>query len=277
MSSKPKILVTGATSGIGHATVSAIAALGHPLVVHGRTPEKAEAVAAELRASASASVDTVSGDLSDLDSVRALVTQVTDAHPDLGVLLNNAGTWFTERETSAQGHERTLAVNHLAPFVLTTGLLPVLRANKARVVTVASMLHERGHMDFDDLQYERRAFKGMAVYSDSKLANVLFAAELARREPDLTSNSLHPGVVKSRLVHDRSGAGAWFFRNVIQRFFGLSADDGAKTSVHLACSADAAGVSGGYFVKSKQTPASSEGQDPAVAKRLWEVTEALVG
>lgn len=277
MTAKPKILVTGATSGIGRATVAALAALGHPLVVHGRTAAKAEAVAAELRPVASAPVDTVAADLSDLDAVRALAAEVADTHEDLGVLLNNAGTWFTERATSAQGHERTLAVNHLAPFVLTTELLPTLRANRARVVTVSSALHARGHIDFDDLQYARRPFAGMAVYSDSKLANVLFANELARREPGITSNSLHPGVVKSRLVHDRSGLMAWFFREIIQRFFAVSPDKGARTSVHVATSAAAGAVSGRYFDGGKEATASVEARDPEVANRLWEVTEALVG
>ncbi|MCO4768725.1 MAG: SDR family oxidoreductase [Deltaproteobacteria bacterium] len=271
------ILVTGATSGIGASTATLLAKQGHTVLCHGRTQEKVDrAVAATKDAGGHDRVHGFVADLSDLDSIRAMATAVQEAHPDLAVLVNNAGGWNPDRTTTKQGHETTFGVNHLAPFVLTLALLPVLEKNKARVVSVASMLHTRGVIEMDDLQRSSRSYDGMGAYNDSKLANVLFAAELARRHPAITSNSLHPGVVKTHLATDKPGFQAWFFRNILQRFFALQADDGAATSVFLATDPSVDGVTGKYFAKCAEVTPSAAGQDEAMAKRLWEASEALV-
>ena len=198
--------MTGATSGLGLATARRLAALGATVVLHGRDPARCEAAAAAL-ARDGAAVDWLVADLGDQRQVRALATAAQERHARLDVLVNNAGATFPRRALTPEGVERTLAVNHLAPFLLTTLLLDLLRASApARVVNVASVAHEHGRLDLDDLAMER-GYRPFAAYSRSKLANVLFTRELARRleGTGVTVNAVHPGLVRTALM-DRSGA-----------------------------------------------------------------------
>jgi len=251
------ILVTGATSGIGEATARALAAQGHTVLVHGRTQSK-----------------DYTADFGDLDAVRAMAAQVASDHPELSVLVNNAGAWLPTRQLSAQGIELTFAANHLAPFVLTRALLPTLERNAGRVVTVSSALHTRGRTDFEG-QLKAMHYSGMKSYNDSKLANALFAFELARRHPAITSNALHPGLVRSGLASGKAGFSAWFFSKVMQPLIGISTEEGAQTSVFLASDPSVQGVTGRYFSKCAEVQPSADAQDPELGARLWELSERL--
>jgi NAD(P)-dependent dehydrogenase (short-subunit alcohol dehydrogenase family) len=259
----PTVLVTGATDGIGRATALALAARGATVLVHGRDPARAAAVAREANAvpGAPGDAESVVGDLASLAAVRALAAAVRARGAPLDVLVNNAGVAFrdAERRLSADGFELTFAVNHLAHFLLTRELLDLLaeaaaRRGGARVVTVSSELHARGRIDFDDLQGERR-YGGTAAYANSKLANVLFARGLARRTAarGVTSNALHPGVIRTKLLRDGFGSNG-----------GATVERGAATSVHLALHPAVAAVTGAYFVDSRETPPAAAALDDAV-------------
>jgi NAD(P)-dependent dehydrogenase (short-subunit alcohol dehydrogenase family) len=195
------MLVTGATDGIGKATALELARRGARVIIHGRSVEKVARAKDDIsRAASAAQVETAIADLGSLDQVRALAGDLLARFDRLDGLIHNAGVFMNERKLSADGFELTFAVNHLAPFVLTRELLPLLRASHSRVITVASVAHNRGQIDFDDLN-AARGFDGYRAYAQSKLANVLFANELAERERDyLTSNSLHPGVIGTKLL-----------------------------------------------------------------------------
>ena len=256
------ILITGATDGIGLETARQLARQGHEIVLHGRSEERAHHVRdLLLRAMPVASIHTVSADFADLAEVARMARAVSSRFPCLDVLVNNAGVYLTSRMLSRNGYEMTLAVNHLAHFLLTLSLLPLLkRSTEARVVTVSSMVHSGGHIQFEDMNGGHR-FDGYAAYANSKLANVLFANELARREPWLASNSLHPGVIDTKLLHAAfSMAGA-------------PVQEGARTSVYLAVSPEVAGITGKYFTRSAEAEASARAQDPALATELWAWSE----
>ncbi len=260
------ILVTGSTDGIGLATATELARQGYGLVLHGRNEEKAMRACDTIRASVpDASLQTACADLSDLAAVARLAHDLSARLPRLDVLINNAGVYMTERRTSRDGFEMTLAVNHLAHFLLTSLLLPLLKKAAApRVVTVSSMVHTSGRIIFDDMNCERN-FNGYHAYANSKLANALFASELARRESWLTSNSLHPGVIGTKLLH------AAFSMQ------GDSVASGARTSVYLATSPEVAGVTGRYFVDCKAAMAAAQVLDEQLAQRLWAWSEGAVG
>jgi NAD(P)-dependent dehydrogenase (short-subunit alcohol dehydrogenase family) len=260
------ILITGATDGIGLETARQLAAQGHELVLHGRNEEKAARAAAAIRiAVPEASLHTAYANLADLAAVARMAHELAARLPQLDVLINNAGVYMTERKLSHDGFEMTLAVNHLAHFLLTGLLLPLLKRSAApRVVTVSSMVHSSGRIEFDNMNCERN-FNGYHAYSNSKLANALFANELARREPWLTSNSLHPGVIGTKLLH------AAFSMQ------GDSVESGARTSVYLATSSEVAGVTGKYFDNCSETGASSQALDRQLAQRLWSWSEQAVG
>jgi NAD(P)-dependent dehydrogenase (short-subunit alcohol dehydrogenase family) len=251
------ILITGATDGIGLETAQQLAKLRHELVLHGRSEAKAASARdAVLKKSPAAKIHTAHADLADLAEVVRMADSLNTLLPRLDVLLNNAGVYMTERKLSRDGFEMTLAVNHLAHFQLTTLLLPLLKQSaEPRVVTVSSMVHMSGRIDFDNLNSERH-FDSYQAYCNSKLANALFAAELARREPWLSSNFLHPGVVDTKLLH------AAFDMT------GNSAHSGAKTSVYLAISPEAKGISGKYFDNCKITPSHAAVNDTLLAQQL---------
>jgi retinol dehydrogenase 14 len=255
------ILITGATDGIGLETARQLAHQGHELVLHGRTEAKAQrARDMVLRSTGDAVLHIAHADLADLDAVACMAIRLKALLPRLDVLINNAGVYMSERKITADGHEMTLAVNHLAHFLLTTLLLPLLKkSSAARVITLSSMVHSSGRIDLNDMDSAAH-FDAYQAYANSKLANKLFAEELARREPWLASNSLHPGVIGTKLLHaafDIAGA---------------TVAEGARTSVFLASSPGVAGISGGYFERCSATPAAGPG-DPRLARQLWRWSE----
>jgi NAD(P)-dependent dehydrogenase (short-subunit alcohol dehydrogenase family) len=262
--SKKTVLITGATDGIGKATAEELARRGVTVILHGRSLEKVHQAQDEIRRKVpNASLEAIVADFASLEEVRALSKEIVARFEQLDVLINNAGVFMQQRKLSQDGFELTFAVNHLAHFLLTCNLLPLLRASQARVVTLSSISHRRGQINFADLQSER-SFEGYLVYAQSKLANILFANELAARERGkLTSNSLHPGGVTSKLLQTGFG------------ITGISPAQGAQTSVYLALTPEVANVTGKYFSESRETSTIPPVLDAAVGKKLWEVSEQL--
>ena len=271
------VLVTGATGGIGLATAFGLAGLGARVGIVGRDAARSEAAATRLRGSRE-QVDVFVADVSSQDEVRRLANEVLAAYPRLDVLVNNVGGYWATRHTTVDGLERTFAVNHLAPFLLTNLLLDRLRASTpARVVTVSSGAQAMGTIDFDDLHGERD-YSGQRAYNQSKLANVMFSSELARRlaGSGVTSNALHPGVVRTNFGREDSQGWMRLMLPVIRPFM-KGPERGAATSVYLASSAEVEGMTGRYFTNSKPRASSKASQDAAAAARLWEVSVGLVG
>lgn len=260
------VLITGGTSGIGWATAT------------GRDQERAEQAAREIRSATGARVDVFIVDLSSQSEVRRLASDVLQAYPRIDVLINNVGGYWNTRHVTTDGLERTFALNHLAPFLLTNLLLDWLKQSApARVVTVSSHVQALGRIDFDDLQGER-SYSGARAYSQSKLANVLFTYELARRlqATSVTANALHPGVVRTSFgAEDPSSV-----QRVITPFvlpFTKTPARGAATSIHLASAPDLEQVTGRYFVKGKVKRSSERSYDENAAARLWRVSADLAG
>lgn len=272
------MVVTGANSGIGYQTALALARMGATIAMFCRSPDKGEAARERLAEDSSTAPELFICDFSEPASIREAAACFRSAHDRLDVLVNNAGGYQPERRENSLGHELTFAVNHLGYFLLTHLLLPPLRAAApSRIVSVASTAHRRGIIDFEDLQRTRRAFTGMAAYSDSKLANILFNRELARRleGSGVTANCLHPGVVRTEFGQDEPGWMNRLFR-LVSPFF-LSAEDGASTSVHLAAAPEVTEQSGHYWVRRRIARPRSKAEDDKVARRLWAVSEELVG
>jgi NAD(P)-dependent dehydrogenase (short-subunit alcohol dehydrogenase family) len=271
-------LVTGATSGIGEATAAGLAKLGAQVILVGRDKQRGQASRDAVRAqSGSDRVDLLLADLQSPQEIEALALQVLDRYPALHVLVNNAGVVNLKREVTPTGYERTFAVNHLAYFQLTSLLLDRLRASApARIVNVASHGHKFGSIDLDDLQTERKKYGWFRVYCVSKLANVLFTYELARRleGSGVTANCLHPGAVATSLGKNNGRLGRTVLP-LLKPFF-LSPEQGAATSIHLASSPGLANTSGRYFVKCREAPSSDASHDEAVARALWDASERLV-
>src|SRR5918998_3575894 len=269
-------LITGATSGIGKATAMGLANMGASVVMVGRDQGKGEAVMAEIKEkSANASVDLMLADLSSQEEIRRLAHEFKEAHPRLDVLINDAGLFRSERITTADGMEMTFAVNYLAYFLLTNLLLDVLKASSpSRIVNVSSGDHSNGTIDFDDLQGEK-GYKGAKAYSQSKLANVLFTYELARKleGSGVTANCLHPGVVGTNLGSGVSGVFGFMVRAL--RPLMKSPEKGAETSIYLASSPEVEGLSGRYFVKKAEARSSDATYDERLAERLWDVSAEL--
>ncbi|MBJ6761544.1 SDR family oxidoreductase [Myxococcaceae bacterium JPH2] len=271
-------LITGATGGIGLETAKALARLGATTLLVGRDPGRTQAAVAAVREAApGATVESFLADLSSLQSVRDLASAVRARTSRLDVLINNAGLIHDRRQVTVDGFEATLAINHLAPFLLTNLLLDLLRASpSARVINVSSQGHRLARLDFDDLQ-STRGYDGIRVYGNSKLANILFTHALAKRLKGsrVTTNALHPGVVRTGFGLNSQG----FFKHLIKLGapFMLSAERGARTSVYLASSPEVADVSGQYFIKCRPVKASSAARDDALAERLWQVSAQLTG
>jgi retinol dehydrogenase 12 len=296
-------VVTGATAGIGEVTARELARSGACVVIVGRSQQRCAWTAEAIRRdTGNPSVEHLVADLSSQAEVRCLARTFLERHRRLDVLVNNAGALFAHRRESIDGIEMTLALNHLAYFLLTGLLLDTLKASApARVVNVSSRAHEDvPGLDFDDLQARARAgsFWGYGQsrfasllftlfapmrhpaflqYARSKLANLLFTYELARRleGTGVTVNALHPGFVASRFMAG-NGALGWFMRRWA-RLFAVSAEEGAKTSVYLATSPEVAGVTGKYFAKQKVVASSPASRDEAAARRLWQLSEELTG
>jgi retinol dehydrogenase 14 len=271
------VLVTGATSGIGRATALELATMGAHVAIAGRDRVRTQRAAREIRAAGGRNVDVFVADLSSQAQVRRLAGEVLEGLPRIDVLVNNAGGYWSTRHVTEDGLERTFALNHLAPFLLTNLLLDRLEQSApARVVTVASNAHAQGRIDFDDLQ-GMRSYSGSRAYSQSKLANVLFSYQLARRlrGSAVTANALHPGLV-------RTSFGAEDPERIQRLLVPLlrpvmkSPAQGAATSIHLASAAELEQVSGRYFANRRPTKSSTRSYDQAVAARLWEASADLV-
>jgi NAD(P)-dependent dehydrogenase (short-subunit alcohol dehydrogenase family) len=277
------VVVTGANSGIGFETASALASMGARVLVTARDADKGRAAVAAIaqRLQGEGRVQLVVFDLADLASVRRGAAEILEQAPRLDVLVNNAGLVLSERAETVDGYEATFATNHLGPFLLTNLLLERIEASTpGRVVNVASTAHNaaRKGIPFDDLQSTRH-YRGMRVYGQSKLANILFTLELARRFEGrgVTANSLHPGTVRSGYGAGGDTRGFLAFGIRVASPFFLSPAKGARTSVYLASSPEVEGVTGKYFVKCKQGTPRRWAQDPNAAQRLWRASEELVG
>jgi NAD(P)-dependent dehydrogenase (short-subunit alcohol dehydrogenase family) len=269
-------LVTGATSGIGKATVMGLAQRGATVVMVGRDREKGEAVQGEIKTkSGNEAVDLLLADLSSQESIRQLAENFLQRYTKLHVLINNAGMSSLRRRETVDGLEVTFAVNQLAPFLLTNLLLDVLKASApSRIINVSSNSHKSGYINMDDLQSEK---KYMRAYGQSKLALVLFTYELARRlqGTGVTANCLHPGFVATNFGQNGTGP---LGRGVIKFLsrFGMSPEEGAKTSIFLATSPEVEGVTGKYFVKSIPKRSAPITYDETLQRQLWEESARLV-
>ncbi len=272
-------VVTGASSGIGKATSVELAGLGATVVLVCRDKARGEAALAEVAAAAAGESGKPSlelADLSSMEQVRALAARLA-ALPRIDALVNNAGLVVARRQLTADGFELSLAVNHLAPFLLTNLLRPALAASApARVVTVSSIAHRAALLSLDDLQLERR-YLAMLAYANSKLANVLFTRALARRldGTGVTANCLHPGTVRTRF----GDTGALWLRLGLAVGGGLlrTPESGARTVVYLASAPEVAGQTGGYYVNARRRRPSRRARDDSLADRFWEVSARLTG
>jgi NAD(P)-dependent dehydrogenase (short-subunit alcohol dehydrogenase family) len=272
-------LVTGATQGIGRASAEALAARGERVLVHGRDLARAQAVAAAItQRTGNREVRAVQADFAELAQVRRLAHELNTSLPRLEVLINNAGRMSSARALSADGYELTFAVNHLAPFLLTNLLLPKLRTSApARVIVVASEVHRRAQLDFDDLMNVRVSGL-MPAYARSKLANMLFARALTHRltGSGITVNALHPGIVASNLFQDTPAPLRLALGSVLRPFV-RSVDRGARTSVYLATAPELLGKSGGYYRNCRLSTPGRAAQNDADAARLWQESVRLTG
>jgi len=280
-------VVTGANSGIGKATAKGLARIGAHVVMVCRSPERGRDAQAEIQAVAERAypshddaVDLHIADLAVQEEVFHLGETLRTEYDRLDVLVNNAGLYLSEREETIDGVEKTLAVNHLAPFLLTHLLLPLLketagRAGEARVVTVSSEAHRSASLDFDDLNAEER-YGMLQSYGQSKLANILFTHELARRLRDtgVTANCVHPGVVDTNIWRGSD----WFSRLArLFTWFYKSPEEGAESVIYLAASREVGGVTGQYFDGTEPVNPSPEAYDEKAAARLWRESLDLVG
>jgi NAD(P)-dependent dehydrogenase (short-subunit alcohol dehydrogenase family) len=271
-------VVTGANSGIGFETSIALAKMGAQVIMVARNPKLGQDALTEvIKISSNRNVELMLCDFSSLANVRKLAQEIITKCPKLDILVNNAGKTFGTRGVTVDGFEWTFGVNHLAPFLLTNLLLPLLKKSApARIVNTASVAHIFGHINFKDIMAEKK-YAEFTAYAQSKLANVLFSAELSKKlaGTHVTSNSLHPGVVGTHFA----AAGGTFLKIFYSLFklFMKTPAEGAKTTIYLASSPEAEGVTGKYFSNCKAITPSKEARDASVAKRLWELSEKLTG
>ena len=270
-------LVTGATRGIGLEAAIQVSRLGAVVLVHGRDQASAERAAGLVRGRSGGRAEAVAGDLASLAQVEAMAADLLSRHPVIDVLVNNAGAYMARREVTVDGHEATLAINHLAHFSLTNRLLPALRrAPAGRVVTVASVVANRGRLDLADLEMER-SYTASAAYCRSKLANILFSLELADRlvGSTVTSNCLHPGAVPGTGLARQSRL--WTILELLGRPFLPSPAQGASTTVYLASASRLAGVSGLYYAGTKAVRPPRAALDATLQHDLWELSSQITG
>lgn len=267
-------LLTGATSGIGRAAAPELVRLGYRTVLLARDRSRGEMASREIRgASPSGACELLVGDLSSRRGVRRVAEEFLERHGRLDLLVNNAGVITRRRIVTEEGLETQFAVNHLAPFLLTHCLRGALESSApARVVTVSSEAHRRGKIDFDDLQGER-GYSPLGAYAQSKLANVLFTRELARRleGTGVAANALHPGVIATKLLYAALPA----LR--LLRPFLKGPREGARSVVYVATAPELEGVTGRYFCDRRAVEPSEAARDPHLARRLWRVSEELAG
>ena len=274
------VVVTGGTSGIGEVAAFRLAGQGARIVLIARDPKRGGVTLSMLKQANPAADHKVHyGDLSSIADMKRVATEVANTEPRIDVLVNNAGAVFLSRQTSVDGLEMTFATNHMNYFVVTNILLDRLKATPgARIVSTASEAHKSGKLDFDDLQ-SAKSYSTFRVYGTSKLCNILFTRELARRVDGtgVTANCLHPGFVGTRL--GQNNATNFFIKALARTImtFGISPEEGAKTIIHLASSPDVATISGEYFYKCKVAEPSLAAQDDDAAKRLWDVSAKIAG
>jgi len=267
------VLLTGATRGIGRAAAVELAGRGAVVALVGRDPARVGAVAREAAAAGGgAPVHEHVADLTLMAEVRGLAGEVRDRYEHVDVLANNAGALFSSRKVTSEGFEQTFALNHLAPFLLTNLLRDRLRGG--RVVTTASDAHKSGRLDLDDLQSEK-SYAAMRVYGTTKLCNVLFTRELARRAPELQANCFHPGVVRTGFGKNENGV--WKLLTTLGGPFFRSPERGARSLVWLALSDEAAALTGQYIEDERIARPSAQAQDDVLAEHLWERSAELVG
>lgn len=271
--SERTIVITGASDGIGAAAARSLHALGNRVVVVGRSPEKTAAVARELDS------DYLVSDFSRLDDVRALASDLLERYPRIDVLANNAGGIMGKREETVDGHEKTLQVNHLAPFLLTNLLLDRLTESGASVINTSSVANSLfAHFDVDDLE-ARRKYSPNRAYGNAKLANILFTRELdARyRGQGISTAAFHPGAVASSFAAGSTSAMRVMYRTALNRFL-ISTEQGARTLVWLATSEPGTDwQSGKYYYKCKISTAGKDAYDAALSARLWDESARMVG
>ncbi len=271
-------MVTGANSGIGKATALGLASLGATVVMVCRSQERGEAALAEIKQkSSNQRIFLLLADLASQAAIRKLAKDFNKQFSALHVLINNAGIIPRKRQVTVDGFETQFAVNHLAPFLLTNLLLDTIkRSAPARIVTVTSDMHRGASISFDDLQ-SVGSYRPVRVYSETKLANVLFTYELARKlkGTKVTANCLHPGMVATKLLAD--GIGIPRPLTSTTKLIGSSPEKGAKTSIYLAASPEVEGVNGKYFVKEKPVESSQISYDQSLAGRLWKQSAELTG
>ena len=272
------VVITGATSGIGAVAAEQLAGMGARIVLVARDQARAEAELARLREKAPGVQPSAHyADLSRLDEMKRVGRKIAAAEPRTDVLINNAGALFSHRIVTPDGLEMTFATNHVSYFVLTEMLRErLLQSAPARVINTSSDAHQRAKLDFDDLQ-SSRGYAGFKVYGRSKLANILYTRELARRlaGTGVTANSLHPGFVATRFGDSSGGAFSVMVR--IAKNFAISPEKGAETIVYLASSEEVANVSGEYFYKCRATTPAKEARNDEDARRLWQESERLAG
>lgn len=272
-------LVTGATSGIGLATATGLAALGATVVLTGRNASKAQQTLQAIRqATGNDQVHALMADFADLAQVRALAAAFQQRFERLDVLINNAGAFFLRREVTPYGVEKTFLVNHLAPFLLTNLLLDALRASpQGRIVNVSSEAHRSGVLSLDDLTLAR-GYSGTKAYARSKLANILVTRELGHRLADtpITVNAMHPGVVATHIWKAGWAPLDRVIQWVVSRF-ALPPEEGADTVLYLAAAPQVAGVSGQYFIRRQAVEPAPQAREAETARRLWEISASIVG
>jgi NAD(P)-dependent dehydrogenase (short-subunit alcohol dehydrogenase family) len=267
------VVLTGATRGIGRAAAIELAKQGVEVVVVGRERERVDAVARDAQsAGGGAPVHTAVADLTLMAGVRALAEELRERHERIDVLANNAGALFGSRSVTSEGFEQTFALNHLAPFLLTSLLLD--RLGGGRVVTTSSDAHKGGRLDLDDLQAEK-SYSAMRVYGTSKLCNILFTRELAERAPELHANCFHPGVVRTGFGKNENGI--WKVLTTLGSPFFRSPERGARSLVWLATADEGGRLSGEYVVDEKVVQPTAAARDAELAHALWERSAELVG
>jgi NAD(P)-dependent dehydrogenase (short-subunit alcohol dehydrogenase family) len=272
-------IVTGANSGVGLWTAAGLAKAGAHVIMVCRDKRRGETAKAFVERTSGRAVDLVLADFADLKAVRDAGAKIVQSYPQIQILVNNAGLFARDRQLTKDGYEMTFAVNHLAPFLFTNTVLPALerggeQRRNARIVTVASRAASRASIALDDLML-KRGYNMMGAYGQSKLANILFTKELARRLPPrpLTANCLHPGVVATG-IGDKGGV-VGFVWSALKPML-LTPEQGALNSLYVATSPDIEGVSGAYFVKQRAVAPNPIANDAAIAGRLWSESEKLV-
>lgn len=272
------VAVTGGTSGIGEIAALRLAKMGARIVLVARDKARGEATLARLEKQAPRRGHTIHyADLALLGEMKRVAAEIAAAEPKIDVLINNAGAMFAEREVTKDGFEKTFALNHLSYFVVTAGLRgPLLAAPAARIVNTASDAHKGAPFDIGDLQSSKN-YKSFQAYGRSKLENILFTRELARRLEGTraTTNCLHPGFVATRFGDEAGGLIAHVIG--LAKYLAISPDEGAKTIIYLAASPEVAKTNGKYFYKCRPTRPTKDGRDDELAQQLWQKTAELTG